>query len=235
MKTMKHDDESHPDTGIDPEVTAHYRAMADERTPGALDRTVLQQAAAAARADRPSAIFRGWLRPFSFVAAGALSVAVVIDMQNPELPSAPAEPVPAIGASLADAAPAEGPSAAEANAALRREKATAPAAIAKTATPDTVGEQSAAIAREVDAAAEQLGDAGVQALQSATLQAPGARQQADADAADTPCSGEQRASRESWWRCIETLRANGFDGTADNELAAYGQRFGRGQSDPDRR
>jgi hypothetical protein len=79
-------DNNLPSDGSDPLVSATYRAMANERTPAALDATVLRQArAATSRLQRFTEI---WFRPLAFVATLALSLALVLELTStPELQS----------------------------------------------------------------------------------------------------------------------------------------------------
>jgi hypothetical protein len=73
-----------PPVRIDQSVTRAYREIADERTPGHLDRAVL---ARAARAGRPGyARSRAWTRPLAWAATIVLSVAIVLEFTQTPAP-----------------------------------------------------------------------------------------------------------------------------------------------------
>ena len=65
-------------------VTRTYREIADERAPDHLDRTVLKEAANAAR-PRYSRL-RSWTRPMAWAATVVLSVALVLEVTNAPVP-----------------------------------------------------------------------------------------------------------------------------------------------------
>ncbi len=85
----------------DPVISAQYRAIATERTPEAVDATVLQMAEAATKTGlgRFTAF---WLRPMAFVAPLALSLAVVLELTSNQYPEPVGNPPPDAGGRVAN-------------------------------------------------------------------------------------------------------------------------------------
>lgn len=89
---MNHDNDSYARDG-DPQVSAAYRELADERSPEKLDTTVLAQAAAAGAGRNVLRGFSAWFRPLAFVATAFLSLALILEfsqMNETQVPRMPA-------------------------------------------------------------------------------------------------------------------------------------------------
>ena len=80
----------------DPVISAQYRAIATERTPEAVDATVLQMAEAATKTGL-GGFTAFWLRPMAFVATLALSLAVVLELTSNQYPEPVGNPQPDAG------------------------------------------------------------------------------------------------------------------------------------------
>ena len=79
---MNQDDDKQEAIDIDPQVSAHYERLADEKTPANLDRAVLREAARAVRADNRMGSFGAWFRPVAFMATIGLSLAIILDLSD---------------------------------------------------------------------------------------------------------------------------------------------------------
>ena len=72
-----------PGAENDPAVSAAYRATATERTPPALDESVLRNAKAAAKYSGLRGFTAFWFRPLAFVATLGLSLALLLELTSP--------------------------------------------------------------------------------------------------------------------------------------------------------
>ncbi len=72
-----------PGAENDPTVSAAYRAAATERTPPALDESVLKSAKAAAKYSGLRGFTVFWFRPLAFVATVGLSLALLLELTSP--------------------------------------------------------------------------------------------------------------------------------------------------------
>lgn len=79
---MTDNNDSLPNDGNDPEVSAHYRAFAKETTPNRLDQIVLRAASKAVRSDSQTGWGATWYRPVTFVATLGLSLALLLEISE---------------------------------------------------------------------------------------------------------------------------------------------------------
>ena len=95
---MNHNGENElPGAGTDPVVSAEYRAMANERTPPALDSAVLTKADAAVRASGLQGFTASWFRPLTFVASLGLALALLLEYTSTDnLQLAPVRETPPV-------------------------------------------------------------------------------------------------------------------------------------------
>ena len=196
---------------IDESVSRAYREIADERTPGHLDRAVLGKAA---RAARPGyARSRAWTRPLAWAATIVLSVAIVLELSRVPAPEDAAsweDPASLDEASiLAEPdSPTRGDS--DSPAAGRttdlipdtREKSSP---VQKTSAPVTIDAMEAAPRRE--AIAPESGPAPAAAEVGATP--------SGTDAARCPPEATRQPS--TWLACIERLERAGHVDEASEE------------------
>lgn len=240
---------------IDESVTQTYRAIADERTPGRLDRAVL---ARAARAGRPEyARSRAWTRPLAWAATIVLSVAIVLEFTQTPAPEDAAyrEAPSSLDEAHSPAQPAApGPGDSDAPATGRatdlvpdtREKSRT---VQKTSAPMSIDATESAARLEATAAEREpappaddidAGDAELvdraremDALQDSTprrafnLQAPAA---AAIDSAPSRvdaarCSPEAVRQPSTWLACIEELERAGLVDEAAEERRQLHEAF----------
>lgn len=196
-------DTQRPGDEGDPGVSAAYRAMASERTPAHLDAAMLQEAGAAARADRSVWRRSNWFRPLAFVAMAGLSLAIVLELTRTAPVEAPRGPVTEAGG----VAPRQAPP---------RDRAAAQPRADRPASPSVVDD----IASAADASGGRLQD--VAETAESALMLPQAVVPA---AADQDCDDEQKADAQSWLGCVEALRLAGRDDAADRELERLAAAF----------
>lgn len=79
---MTDNDDSLQNYGGDPEVSAHYRAFAQETTPNRLDKIVLRAASKAVRGGNQTGWGATWYRPVTFVATLGLSLALLLEISE---------------------------------------------------------------------------------------------------------------------------------------------------------
>lgn len=79
---MKDNDDSLANSEHDPEVSAEYRTLADETTPGKLDKIVLRAAAKAVKNNSSTGWGVTWYRPVTFVATLGLSLALLLELSD---------------------------------------------------------------------------------------------------------------------------------------------------------
>ncbi len=181
-----------------------WRAVSDERTPGGLDRAVLQHAREAL-ADGGRATPGGWLAPLAVAAALVLGVAVLIEMPasnwTGDADTGPGSTPPRleeqVSAPLADDRSLRKAGSADANKA-RQGKVQRPASTA--AGNDALNEHAGAV------------DAGV-------------------DVRNDHCDSEDTSSADEWWNCIETLRKSGEVEAAEAELLRLRERYPESRRD----
>ena len=109
---MNQDNDKQEAMEVDPQVSAHYESLAEEKTPADLDRAILREAARALRTDNRKGSFGAWFRPVAFMATVGLSLVIILDLSDTSLFSPPADmsleavpptPVQAPAQSAADA------------------------------------------------------------------------------------------------------------------------------------
>jgi len=88
---MNQDNDKQDAIEVDPQVSAHYEKLADEKTPANLDRAVLREAARAVRTDNRMGSFGAWFRPVAFMAMVGLSLAIILDLSDTSIFSPPAD------------------------------------------------------------------------------------------------------------------------------------------------
>jgi hypothetical protein len=88
---MKQDNDKQEAIEVDPQVSAHYEKLADEKTPANLDRAVVREAARAVRADNRMGSFGAWFRPVAFMAMVGLSLTIILDLSDTSIFSPPAD------------------------------------------------------------------------------------------------------------------------------------------------
>ena len=79
---MNQDNDHQKATEVDPQVSAQYESLANEKTPAHLDRAVLREATRAVRADNRKGSFGAWFRPVAFMAMVGLSLAIILDLSD---------------------------------------------------------------------------------------------------------------------------------------------------------
>lgn len=229
----------------DPLVSAEYRTAATERTPPALDAAVLKTAAAAATDTGLTGFMAGWFRPLAFVATLSLSLALLLELSQAPTEQSVIIPEVEFGRRKAESIvtyPAAATTGETSSADLPTEKnqlqavnidgASAPAA----ANAPLADEQNSAdFALMIEESAKQM-----QAEDSVTANAiRGLEQNRAADKIETgivdglrasayspdeaprPCTREQLAVPESWWRCISDLEKVGRHDEAKAELELF--------------
>lgn len=208
------DKRTNSDETVDPRVSAAYRELADERTPGHLDHAVLNAARGAARPNWNRAI--AWLRPAAWVATIGVCLAIVIEialLPEPEpgglapvaedaVPGAPVKPVEEAAPQAAAPTPAPARSVQKltrGKSAERQERADEAESLNRIQQP---GAQDADL--KYEAAPLQL--------QSAPAPAS-----ADELAEERYCDETQTANPESWLECILELERRGLHDAAHLE------------------
>ena len=244
---MNQDNDRFTSPDGDPELSGLYRDLATERAPEKLNRAVLKEAAvaAASRSSRTSA----WFRPLAFVATVGLSLAVVMQIsQSPELivprsgqPEARADDAKGQQKQKNDALDEEerklAPIAGNSEL-LRQNKAQladeAPAADAATqsvsAEPITredfkeESHDSVGAIEKSRSRAEVEPDQAIGLLSSGRA-APSAEIMsaltAEVESEPAACDDDVRSQADTWWQCIEDLRADDKREIADNELEEF--------------
>lgn len=181
--------------GMDPTVSAQYRRLADESAPGQLNRAVLRAARKQTRNNSTAIWQQAWLRPAGYVAMVALSLAIILEMNEANILAPPF----LTGDQLL---PAENTSNAfqeAADAATQQVREAEATAAESTQNPGIVTESPAAAVQDSGSATPQRGD--------------------------QSCSDDQRASIATWWRCIESLESRGATDAAERELTALVNAF----------
>jgi len=232
---MNQDNDRQDSRELDPQVSAHYERLADEKTPADLDRLVLREAARAVRADNRKGSFGAWFRPVAFMAMVGLSLAIILDLSDTNFFSPPDD------LSIDTAPPAVAPPAPAADAdrkngtqmtisEMKRQKRSV---AAQSLTVDAPEISSDAFTAETERAEQRVQDAAsttIGSLQSpAEAPAPASQfrqlqaQDMAAAVADAPltnlqCFEEEKVDPELWWQCIKSLRQEGLNEFADMEF-----------------
>lgn len=192
-----------------------YKALAKERASDRLNDQVLRQAADAGRSRY--SLTRAWTRPLAWAATIALSLAIVLDLaQLPTTPSdelgiaAPERSVPAENSATSDAPDISMDEFVPRDmTVLRDAENMARAQAGANQTP-------VAVQRATDTVRAEEGSAGT------SVTAVSRKGELESDHA---CPEASRESAESWFECIEQLRADGLADHATGEYEKFRQIF----------
>ena len=189
----------------DPRVSEAYQGLAKEGTPPELDRRILAMAAGKSRSRYGMA--RAWVRPVAWAATIGLSLAIVLEISQLKYETTPqldADNVETLEEALIlDDAPARE----DDDNRTRRESAKRSDAPAPVQLSVPAEEQARSRSGSEPAAA-----AAVQALSFDAATTPEKKEQV------RHCDPDLRSSAETWYTCIEDLRAQGLSDAADSEL-----------------
>jgi len=182
-----------------PDLSTAYRAVANERTPPALDRAVLTLAKQETRVSAGSDWLYRWYRPAVFVATVGLSFALILELSETPKPGLPDS---GVDSSINGVAPvSESPFQGAADATARQVRRLGiDANSSMSESPPSMNESAVP-------ANSSLSDTG--SLLPAT----------------DSCSDEQRANTASWWACIEELEKQGLTQAAERELQTLLRNF----------
>ena len=215
---------------IDSRVADAYRDLASEKTPAELDRTILSMAAGAQRS--PYGKARAWVRPVAWAATIGLSLAFVL-----ELSQVPDKAPLSGGGSDGDTfevleegvVSEEAAATAKSDTAVRqeREKRSDNPAVTDLSAPPAAAEP--ALDKDSASADFEVDDMSLlqEAEQRARLQSgesqPAARAAEFSALVDNKeqvdgCDANARSAAETWFACIEALRASGLSDLAAAEL-----------------
>jgi hypothetical protein len=186
--TMKNSDERMSADDVDPTLSARYRQLADESAPVSLDRAVLRSARHAASKNEPAGWQPEWFKPAAFVTMLALSLAIVLELNETNILTSPFSPSGQILPANGTGNPFED----AADAATRQ-------------------------IRDADAAAANEVTNPGPVIDSATDTDP-VTSDVSLLPVDQRCSDEQRATVATWWQCIESLESRGASDAAEAEL-----------------
>ncbi len=222
------DPRKNSDETVDPRVSAAYREMADERTPGHLDHVVLNAARSAARPSWNAAI--GWLRPAAWVATIGVCLAIVVEISllQDEGIAVPDGPAPMTAAPPAAVSPAKAPAAK----AERFEKA-APAAAAPAAveprqkTARGASADAAVRSQEAEAVNElrRQGDVVEDTASNRLLHMAPATSAIEEALTERYCDETQTADANAWHECILELERQGLHEAARLERERLAEAF----------
>jgi hypothetical protein len=229
----------------DDKVSDAYRAYSDEATPEHLDRAVLREAAAVSSKGFWHRFYT-WRRPLAFAATLVLGVTLVYDMQ---IAIRESETPFSVESGLLDSydshpeqdasmqfAPGEQQVDSDVSRDSPRNNATpspnSPPArklsAPKAAAADAVMQEAARLdnrrQRAEELKEERLDAAAGLVAPRAAMPAASALASPTAEAADA-CGSDQYDSADTWWRCIEQLRAAGEHTRADEEWLRLQQQF----------
>ncbi len=186
----QHGENELPGNGNDPVVSAEYQAMANERTPSALDSAVLKDASAAARGLGLQRFTASWFRPLAFVASLGLALALLLEYASTDnLQWAPVRETPPV---------------------VPSDSATATANEEQISSEfSEMIEASSKRMREQEASRDAL-------IQS--LNEPGAIEKVTVENIARLCTKEQTAGPATWWQCIAELNDAGRHDDARAEM-----------------
>jgi hypothetical protein len=194
----------------DPRVSDAYREIAREETPAELDRKVLAMAAAEARA--ANGFPRTWFRPLAWAATVALSFAFILEISQVD-----DAPTPRANADMADVleqsprpvdAAAKQKDEGRVRQQLNKRSSDAPATMKVTITP----------AQPVPSTADEA--LNQPAMESPSVASPSVAAIAEKKEQSEGCDEDARASANTWYQCIKTLRDAGQMEPAQQELEA---------------
>ena len=184
---------------VDPQLSAAYRAGADETAPPGLDRSVLAEAARAVKRDRASAWRNTWYRPVAFAATLGLCLALILQLTDPDIVGRETVTGEPQGSALSGTA-AGGMFDEAVNETVEQIR-------------DAEAEANASVMK-APAMSDPAGDT-----------ATGEPAQRDRLPDKERCSDEERADAASWWRCIQELEEEGMTRVAEAELQALLKSF----------
>lgn len=215
-------------------VSAAYRELSEETTPGHLDAAIL--ALAKERAGTPDRGRVRWTQPVAWAAMIVVTLAILLQVAELPEPPPPGLVIPA-GPAASDAAPepgsappaepAPGPAADAAPAAApsRRQERAVPATAERTEadapaaqrTDDTFGDVDATMIREAEQRARE--QTGSSVAKDAPLRPAVSATAFEAARPGPACDEDARSSPGRWLECIEELREAGDVAAAERELA----------------
>lgn len=193
--TMTDKNRSRPTDDVDPNVSAQFRSLANESVPDNLNHAVLRAARREVRRHSVGAWQAAWLRPAATVAMVALTLALVLELNDVNILTSPLpggdrtlpmEKTPDVFREVADDA---------------AEQVREAEAAASRATQNSRADKPLSM------------DAGPRSGQTTML--PDVQE----------CTEAQRSSMATWWACIESLESSGASILAERELAALLQAF----------
>ena len=199
----------------DPRVSEAYQGLATETTSPELDHKIL---AMAATKPRPRyGLARVWIRPVAWAATIGLSLAIVLEisqLQHETSPLIDADEPAALQLSVPAAKQASSPpAAAEAAPARDVELATDNVSVSS----DSVTEDMSLL-REAEEQARSRSGPEPTAAAAADALSFHAAARLDKKEQVRDCDPDMRSSAETWYACIEDLRAEGRTAAADREL-----------------
>ncbi|MEJ2602112.1 MAG: hypothetical protein P8172_02260 [Gammaproteobacteria bacterium] len=203
----------------DDTVSRRYRDLADDGSPGRLDRQIRTEARGAVRGP-------AWQRPLAVAATLALAAAIVLEVTGPRHDAAREEAPAVAPATIGDRG--RGLPAPELTPEVEPESAPAAGNVSRFASPAALAPPSG-VARK----SEMAHDEGVSAEESVSV---GAETPAPYEArganGSSPCASE-RDSPAAWLECIEKLAAAGDDMAASAERRALAERYPEAAASPD--
>ena len=226
-------------------VTNAYRDFSTESAPEDLNRVILSRSRAAVRKSILSRLY-GWRRPLAFAATLVLGVSLVYDMQSLLRESGdqflpvtsedetsgvrladPAEPAAVHEAEDLDAAPMRQDTASQDRSAAPGKIATPPPADqnAVLQSQETPSSELRSMPARERTEATALPAVPIEAVSGQAKATPSSLA-AEARLRDQPaCSEEQKATPDSWSRCIQDMRSTGANEAADTEQQKLRRRF----------
>jgi len=189
----------------DPRVSEAYQGLAKEGTPPELDRRILAMAAGKSRSRYGMA--RAWVRPVAWAATIGLSLAIVLEISQLKYETTPqldADNVETLEEALI---PDDAPAREDDDNRTRRESAKRSDAPAPVQLSVPAEEQARSRSGSDPASA-----AAVEALSLGAATTLEKKEQV------RYCDPDLRSSAETWYTCIEDLRAQGRDDDANSEF-----------------
>ena len=207
----------------DPRVSEAYRSSATETTPPELDETILKMAAN--RAPTRYGLARGWLRSLAWAATIGLSLAFILEISQYQDVTVLSDPITekveqrvtsdntAVAPEDADVVSRKlnkhtGASSAAKALPPRAEKA-APAAM------DSAPQRQSFASDGANLVTESEGQVRMRASEARLTASP-----AEKKALAEHCDDDARTTAESWYTCVEDLKAKGLNDAARKELDA---------------
>ena len=236
---MNQDNDKPEAREVDPQVSAHYEKLADEKTPANLDQAVLREAARAMRADNRKGSFGAWFRPVAFMATVGLSLAIILDLSDTSILSPLADwsidaapPAPTLAPTETAVDAAQKNRAQSTVSEMKRQKRSVSAQSLTVDAPDISSDGFTTEVERAEQRAQEMEANSGPGLQSEPATAAQFTE-SQAAFATRPlsmmmplvCSDEQKSGVDEWWECVETLRQSGLDEAADSELESLRETF----------